>query len=91
MGANAIETVEMVKTLIKVVVLVFLFLQSWRATLIPTSAVPVVLLGPFDVMAAASAGSAAPLKAPQTATHVRSVNSCATMCSRSFLMPPSLF
>src|SRR5206468_1076015 len=29
-----------------------LFLQSWRATLIPTIAVPVVLLGTFGVMAA---------------------------------------
>ncbi len=48
---------EVVKTLIEAVVLVFLvmylFLQSWRATLIPTIAVPVVLLGTFGVMAAA--------------------------------------
>jgi hydrophobe/amphiphile efflux-1 (HAE1) family protein len=48
---------EVVKTLIEAIVLVFLviylFLQNWRATLIPTIAVPVVLLGTFGVMAAA--------------------------------------
>ncbi|WP_158964356.1 efflux RND transporter permease subunit [Chachezhania sediminis] len=42
-------------TLIEAVVLVFLvillFLQSWRATIIPTIAVPVVLLGTFGVLA----------------------------------------
>ncbi len=47
---------EVVKTLIEAVVLVFLvmylFLQNWRATLIPTIAVPVVLLGTFGVLAA---------------------------------------
>ncbi|WP_043584236.1 efflux RND transporter permease subunit [Geminisphaera colitermitum] len=47
---------EVVKTLIEAVVLVFivmfLFLQNIRATLIPTLAVPVVLLGTFAVMAA---------------------------------------
>lgn len=52
-----ISVKEVVKTLIEAVVLVFLvmyfFLQSWRATLIPTIAVPVVLLGVFGVMAAA--------------------------------------
>ncbi|WP_091737053.1 efflux RND transporter permease subunit [Phenylobacterium immobile] len=45
-----------VHTLIEAVVLVFLvmylFLQNWRATLIPTIAVPVVLLGTFGVLAA---------------------------------------
>ena len=44
---------EVVKTLIEAVVLVvivmFVFLQSWRATLIPTIAVPVVLLGTFGI------------------------------------------
>src|SRR5256712_12070225 len=30
----------------------FLFLQNWRATLIPAIAVPVVLLGTFGLMAA---------------------------------------
>jgi hydrophobe/amphiphile efflux-1 (HAE1) family protein len=48
---------EVVKTLIEAVVLVFLvmylFLQNFRATLIPTIAVPVVLLGTFGVMFAA--------------------------------------
>jgi hydrophobe/amphiphile efflux-1 (HAE1) family protein len=52
-----ISVKEVVKTLIEAVVLVFLvmflFLQSWRATLIPTIAVPVVLLGTFGVMAVA--------------------------------------
>jgi multidrug efflux pump len=47
---------EVVKTLIEAIVLVvvvmFVFLQSWRATLIPTIAVPVVLLGTFGVLAA---------------------------------------
>ncbi len=48
---------QVVHTLIEAVVLVFLvmflFLQNWRATLIPTIAVPVVLLGTFAVMAIA--------------------------------------
>ncbi|MFK3660666.1 efflux RND transporter permease subunit [Scandinavium sp. NPDC088450] len=47
---------EVVKTLLEAIVLVFLvmylFLQSLRATLIPTIAVPVVLLGTFAVLAA---------------------------------------
>lgn len=47
---------EVVKTLLEAVVLVFvimfLFLQNIRATLIPTIAVPVVLLGTFGVLAA---------------------------------------
>ena len=47
---------EVVKTLLEAIVLVFvvmfLFLQNFRATLIPTIAVPVVLLGTFGVMAA---------------------------------------
>ena len=45
-----------VHTLLEAIVLVFLvmylFLQSFRATLIPTLAVPVVLLGTFGVLAA---------------------------------------
>ncbi|WP_414829293.1 efflux RND transporter permease subunit [Alteromonas sp. H39] len=45
---------SVVQTLIEAVVLVFLvmllFLQNWRATLIPTIAVPVVLLGTFAVL-----------------------------------------
>ncbi|WP_151718448.1 efflux RND transporter permease subunit [Gemmobacter serpentinus] len=44
-------------TLAEAVVLVFLvilvFLQSWRATIIPTIAVPVVLLGTFGILAVA--------------------------------------
>ena len=36
-----------------VFLVMFLFLQNWRATLIPTIAVPVVLLGTFAVMAIA--------------------------------------
>ncbi|HMN74987.1 MAG TPA: efflux RND transporter permease subunit [Burkholderiaceae bacterium] len=47
---------EVVKTLLEAVLLVFLvmylFLQNFRATLIPTIAVPVVLLGTFGVLAA---------------------------------------
>ena len=47
---------EVVKTLFEGIALVFLvmylFLQNLRATLIPTIAVPVVLLGTFGVMAA---------------------------------------
>ena len=45
---------EVVKTLAEAIVLVFvvmyLFLQNFRATLIPTIAVPVVLLGTFGVL-----------------------------------------
>ncbi|MFB2863368.1 efflux RND transporter permease subunit [Aeromonas sp. MdU4] len=47
---------EVAQTLIEAIFLVFcvmyLFLQNFRATLIPTIAVPVVLLGTFGVMAA---------------------------------------
>src|SRR3546814_1413800 len=35
-----------------VVLVMLLFLQSWRATLIPAIAIPVVLLGTFAIMAA---------------------------------------
>ncbi|GKT02109.1 efflux RND transporter permease subunit [Acidovorax sp. SUPP3434] len=45
---------EVVKTLLEAVALVvlvmYLFLQNWRATLIPVIAVPVVLLGTFGVL-----------------------------------------
>ncbi|KAA0915326.1 efflux RND transporter permease subunit [Psychrobacter sp. ANT_WB68] len=48
---------QVVKTLIEAIVLVFIvmfvFLQNWRATIIPTLAVPVVLLGTFAVLYAA--------------------------------------
>ncbi len=47
---------DVIKTLIEatllVVVVMFIFLQHWRATLIPAIAVPVVLLGTFGVLAA---------------------------------------
>jgi multidrug efflux pump len=47
---------EVVKTLLEgialVVLVMFLFLQNWRATLIPAIAVPVVLLGTFGLMSA---------------------------------------
>jgi multidrug efflux pump len=49
--------IEVVKTLFEGIALVFLvmflFLQNIRATLVPTIAVPVVLLGTFGIMAAA--------------------------------------
>ena len=49
-----ISIMEVVKTLFEGIALVFvvmyLFLQNFRATLIPTIAVPVVLLGTFGVM-----------------------------------------
>jgi multidrug efflux pump len=48
---------SVVRTLVEAIILVFLvmylFLQNFRATLIPTIAVPVVLLGTFGVLAAA--------------------------------------
>ena len=47
---------SVVQTLVEAVILVFLvmylFLQNFRATLIPTIAIPVVLLGTFGIMAA---------------------------------------
>jgi len=46
---------EVVQTLVEAIILVvivmFVFLQSWRATLIPAIAVPVVLLGTFGILA----------------------------------------
>ncbi len=51
-----ISIVEVVKTLFEaialVVIVMFVFLQNWRATLIPAIAVPVVLLGTFGILAA---------------------------------------
>jgi len=45
---------EVVKTLFEaillVIVVMFIFLQNWRATLIPAIAVPVVLLGTFGIL-----------------------------------------
>lgn len=47
---------EVIKTLVEAVALVFLvmylFLQNFRATLIPTIAVPIVLMGTFGILAA---------------------------------------
>ncbi len=52
-----VSIAEVVETLLIAIVLVFLvmylFLQNFRATLIPTIAVPVVVLGTFGVLAAA--------------------------------------
>jgi multidrug efflux pump len=51
-----ISIMNVVETLVEAVILVFLvmylFLQNFRATIIPTIAVPVVLLGTFGAMAA---------------------------------------
>ena len=45
---------EVIKTLLEAIILVvlvmFIFLQSWRATLIPTITVPIVILGTFAVL-----------------------------------------
>lgn len=49
-----LSVIEVVKTLAEAMVLVilvmFIFLQSWRATLIPAIAIPVVLLGTFGML-----------------------------------------
>ncbi len=47
---SVIET--MIEAVILVFLVMFLFLQNWRATLIPTLAIPVVLLGTFAVLSA---------------------------------------
>ena len=48
--------IEVFKTLIEAIILVaivvLVFLQSWRSTLIPLTAVPVAIIGTFGVMAA---------------------------------------
>jgi len=48
---------DVIKTLVEatllVVVVMFIFLQHWRTTLIPAIAVPVVMLGTFGVLSAA--------------------------------------
>lgn len=48
----SIEEVEkaLLEAIVLVVIVMFVFLQSWRATLIPTIAVPVVLLGTFAIL-----------------------------------------
>jgi multidrug efflux pump len=49
-----LSVVEVVKTLAEamalVILVMFIFLQSWRATLIPGIAIPVVLLGTFGML-----------------------------------------
>ncbi|KQM13002.1 efflux RND transporter permease subunit [Novosphingobium sp. Leaf2] len=47
----SVEEVEkaLLEAIVLVVIVMFVFLQSWRATLIPAIAVPVVLLGTFAV------------------------------------------
>jgi multidrug efflux pump len=45
--------VTLIAAIFLVVLVMFIFLQNWRATLIPAVAVPVVLLGTFGVLAAA--------------------------------------
>ena len=45
--------ITLIEAIILVVIVMFVFLQSWRATLIPTIAVPVVLLGTFGIFAIA--------------------------------------
>ena len=51
----SVEEVEktLFEAIVLVVIVMFVFLQSWRATLIPTIAVPVVLLGTFGIFALA--------------------------------------
>ncbi|MFT6571071.1 MAG: multidrug efflux pump, partial [Sphingomonas echinoides] len=51
----SVEEVEksLMEAIALVVVVMFVFLQSWRATLIPTIAVPVVLLGTFGIFSLA--------------------------------------
>ncbi|HET7086644.1 MAG TPA: efflux RND transporter permease subunit [Rhizomicrobium sp.] len=45
--------VTLLEAIALVVLVMYVFLQNWRATLIPAVAVPVVLLGTFGVLAAA--------------------------------------
>jgi multidrug efflux pump len=45
--------VTLLEAIALVVLVMYIFLQNWRATLIPAIAVPVVLLGTFGVLAAA--------------------------------------
>jgi multidrug efflux pump len=49
-----LSVIEVVKTLIEamalVILVMFVFLQSWRTTIIPAVAIPVVLLGTFGVL-----------------------------------------
>jgi multidrug efflux pump len=43
--------IALAEGILLVVIVMFVFLQSWRATLIPAIAVPVVLLGTFGILA----------------------------------------
>lgn len=43
--------ITLLEAVVLVVLVIYLFLQSWRATLIPTVAVPVVLMGTLGVLA----------------------------------------
>lgn len=43
--------ITLFEAIVLVVIVMFVFLQSWRATLIPAIAVPVVLLGTFGILA----------------------------------------
>ena len=45
--------VTLLEAIALVVLVMYVFLQNWRATLIPAIAVPVVLLGTFGILAAA--------------------------------------
>src|SRR4051794_39801048 len=45
--------VTLIEAIMLVVIVMFIFLQNWRATLIPAITIPVVLLGTFGVLAAA--------------------------------------
>src|SRR5919197_2325544 len=51
---NKLSIEEVVKTLVEAMILVilvmFVFLQNWRALLIPSIAIPIVLLGTFGVL-----------------------------------------
>ena len=41
---------ELILTIVLVVIVIFLFLRSWRATIIPSIAVPLSIIGTFGVM-----------------------------------------
>ncbi|HEX3652500.1 MAG TPA: efflux RND transporter permease subunit [Rhizomicrobium sp.] len=45
--------VTLIEAIVLVVIVMFIFLQNWRATLIPAITIPVVLLGTFGALAAA--------------------------------------
>lgn len=49
LSINQVVT-ALIEAVVLVVIVMFVFLQSWRATLVPAIAVPVVLLGTFAVL-----------------------------------------